>query len=176
MRGKEGERQATFLRHFAKHQAEVHAFVRSLVQRREDATEIMQDVAVVLWEKFDQFDPSLDFRKWACGVARYEVLSYFRDRARNRLVFDEQLLTMLATESIDDPHAQQRQEALEQCLQRLPEPDRKLLQQAYTNGGSIKGLAEERQQTSGSLYKFLHRLRMALMKCIEKRIAMGELQ
>ena len=45
----------------------MHGFVRSLVPRREDAAEVMQEAAVVLWEKFDEFDSSRDFRKWACG-------------------------------------------------------------------------------------------------------------
>lgn len=51
----------------------------------------MQEVAVVLWEKLNEFDNSRDFCKWsrdfckwACGVARFEVLAFLRDRARDR--------------------------------------------------------------------------------------------
>ena len=39
----------------------------------------MQEVAVVLWQKFAEFDSSRDFRKWSFGVAHYEVLTYLRD-------------------------------------------------------------------------------------------------
>ncbi len=63
---------------------------------------------MVLWQKFGEFDATRDFRKWAFGVARYEVLAFLRDRARDRHVFDDDLVTKLA----DDAAAgEQRHEA-----------------------------------------------------------------
>ena len=71
-----------FLRLFAEHEPALRTFVRSLRPSRADASEVMQEVAVVLWQKFAEFDVSQDFRKWAFGVARFEALAYLRDRAR----------------------------------------------------------------------------------------------
>ncbi len=50
------ERHHQFLRLFTANEAAIHGFVRSLVSRRADAMEIMQEVTVVLWEKFDEFE------------------------------------------------------------------------------------------------------------------------
>ena len=50
-------------------------------------------------EKFEQLDNPENFRKWAFGVARFEVLSYRRDKARDRHVFSEELLLQLAGEA-----------------------------------------------------------------------------
>lgn len=85
-----------FLRLFTEHEPALRTFVRSLVPTHSDASEVMQDVAVVLWEKIGGFDEARDFRKWAFGVARYEALAFMRDRARDRHVFDERLIAQLA--------------------------------------------------------------------------------
>ena len=50
----------------------------------------MQGVALVLWAKFEQFREDGDFRSWAMGIARYEVLTWLRDRGRDRVTAAEE--------------------------------------------------------------------------------------
>ena len=165
------QRHHEFLRLFSANEAAVHGFVRSLVPLREDAKEVMQEIAIVLWEKFDTFDTSRDFRKWACGVARFEVLAFLRDQARDRHLFDESLLATLAEEAIEDTSGEPRREALELCLKKLSDQQHKLVLTAYAPGTRIDLLAEERGQTAMSLYKVLHRIRHSLLGCIEQTLA-----
>jgi RNA polymerase sigma-70 factor (ECF subfamily) len=58
----------------------VRAYVRRLVPTRADADDVMQDVAVVLWEKYGEFRDGGDFRSWAFGVARSQAVSLARGR------------------------------------------------------------------------------------------------
>lgn len=167
----EQQRHRRFLRLFTANEAAVHGFVRSLVPRREDAAEVMQEVAVVLWEKFDEFDSSRDFRKWACGVARFEVLAFLRDRARDRHIFDESLLVTLADEAVADETGEARRAALESCLAKLQPRQREIALAAYEPGMRIDVLAKQRGQTAVSLYKVLHRIRITLMECIEQTLS-----
>lgn len=168
-------RHDLFLRLFTGNEPAIHAFVRSLLPTRADAREVMQEVAVVLWRKFRDFPSSEDFRKWAFAVARYEVLAYTRDKARDRLVFDESLLLTLADEAANAPEAREAQrEALERCLGRLRATQRELVLNAYAPGVRIDQLAAERGQTSMALYKVLHRLRLALIGCARREMALGE--
>jgi RNA polymerase sigma-70 factor (ECF subfamily) len=132
----------------------------------------MQEVVVVLWEKFEEFDLSRDFRKWACGVARFEVLAFLRDRARDRHVFDESLLLTLADEGIEDSTGDTRRAALEECLQKLLPRQREVVLAAYESGAQIDKIANQRGQTPMSLYKVLHRIRLALLECIERTLGM----
>lgn len=76
-----------FLRLFAEQEPALRAFVRSVLFSTEDAAEVLQEVSIVLWRKFAEFDASRDFRKWAFGVARYQALAFRRDQARDRHVF-----------------------------------------------------------------------------------------
>ncbi len=165
-----------FLRLFTEHESALRTFVRSLLPSRGDASEVMQEVAVVLWQKFAVFDATRDFRKWAFGVARYEALAYLRDRARDRLVFNDELVSRLADEAVaaEQRHESQR-EALETCLQKLPETQRALVLGAYAKDTRIDELAAQRGQTAMSLYKLLQRIRQMLLECVRRTIALEEL-
>lgn len=168
--------QRKFLRLFAEHEPALRTYVRSLVPTRGDASEVMQDVAVVLWEKLAEFDESRDFRKWAFGVARYEALAFLRDRARDRHVFDEQLIARLAEEAVvAEPRHNAQRESLDTCLKRLPDRQRELVLSAYAPGTRMDELAGRRGQTPMSLYKVLHRIRQTLLDCVRRELARQEL-
>ena len=72
-----------FLRLYVENEEALRGFVRSLVPTLDDAREVMQEAATVLWQKFDQLDSPENFRRWAFGVARFEALAFRRDRARD---------------------------------------------------------------------------------------------
>ena len=71
------ERQERFIRLYTANGSAIRGFVRSLVPTREDASDVMQDVAIVLWRKFTTVDVN-DFRRWAFGVARNPVADWLR--------------------------------------------------------------------------------------------------
>ena len=168
----EHERHAQFLRHYAESEVALHTFVRSLVPTRQMASEVMQDVILVLWEKFDA---AADFQGWAFGVAKNVALRHLRRQSRDRHVFDEELVNQLADDAaslvpVHDGH----REALERCLDKLPAAQRELVLTAYTKGTRMDELATRRGQTPMALYKLLHRIRQALLECVERTLAKEE--
>lgn len=168
------QRHESFLRLFAEHEPAVRAFVRSMLPRREDSRDVMQEIAVVLWRKFAEFDAARDFRKWAFGVARMEVLAFVRDHARDRHVFSGEVLELLEQETAESgTRLEAQREALDECMQKLPDAQRSLVQAAYGPEARIDALAKERGQTAMALYKTLHRIRLALMECT-RRVLMRE--
>jgi RNA polymerase sigma-70 factor (ECF subfamily) len=160
-----------FLRLFAEHEAVLHTLLRAMLPSREDAKEALQETIIVLWQKFSEFDPARDFRAWASGIARNKALALLRDRKRDRHVFDEALVTRLADRAALHEHGvMTRREVLEGCLQKLPVAQRDLVLSAYTKGTRMDDLAIRRGQTPMSLYKLLHRIRLALLDCVERTL------
>lgn len=156
-----------FLRLYIEHEDSLRGFVRSLVPTLDDAREVMQETAAVLWHKFDQLDSPNNFRRWAFGVARFEALAFRRDRARDRHVFSDALIALLEEEAADTAVAElDAGRALENCLAKLPEKQRELVEIAYAPGTRIDELAREVGRTPMALYKKLHRIRMTLADCI----------
>ena len=158
-----------FLRLYAEHEAALHVFVRSMLPNREEAAAVLQDVIVVLWQKFES---AQDFKRWAYGVARMEVLKFLQSRQRDRLVFDDELVNQLADRAVllEQRHFTER-DALEGCLQKLPDAQRELVLAAYTKGTRMDDLAARRGQTPMSFYKLLHRIRQALQACVQRTLA-----
>lgn len=168
-------RHDQFLRLFAESEAALHTLLRAMLPSREDAREALQETVVVLWRKFDEFDPARDFRAWASGIARNKALALLRDRQRDRHVFDIDLVNRLAdrAEAQETRHASER-EALEDCLQKLPLDRRELVLSAYRQGTRMDELAEKRGQTPMSLYKVLHRIRQTLHDCVRRHLEKNE--
>jgi RNA polymerase sigma-70 factor (ECF subfamily) len=168
----EHERHAQFLRHYAESDLALHTFVRSLVPTRQMASEVMQDVILVLWEKFEA---AADFQSWAFGVAKNVALRHLRRQSRDRHVFDDDLVNQLADDAVAlAPVHDEYREALGHCLDKLPAAQRELVLTAYTKGTRMDELATRRGQTPMALYKLLHRIRQALLECVERTLAKEE--
>lgn len=160
-----------FLGHFTAHEAALRAYVRRLVPTRDDAADVMQGIALVLWKKFGDLDDPLDFRKWAFGVARYEALAWLRDRARDRRVLAEDLLEQIAEEATAmDEQLEAQREALEGCLQKLPATQRTLVLEAYTPEVPMQEVAQRSGRTVGAFYQWLHRMRLRLLECTQRNL------
>lgn len=164
-----------FLRLFVANEEALRGFVRSLVPTLEDAREVMQETAAVLWRKFGELDSPEDFRRWAFGVARFEALAFRRDRARDRHLFGEELMSLLEAEAAEaGQQNDQELRALEECIKKLPTKQRELVEVAYAPGVQIDRLAMEAGRTPMAVYKSLHRIRMALADCIQRSLQQEE--
>ncbi len=98
----ERDKHDQFLRLYVEQEESLRGFVRSLVPTLDDARDVMQETAALLWRKFDDLDSPENFRRWAFGVARMEALTFRRDRARDRHVFSEDLIRKLEAEEAGD--------------------------------------------------------------------------
>lgn len=166
-------RHEKFMRLLARHDPAVRAYVRAGVFSSHDVAEVMQEVSLVAWNKFDQLeDPDQGFGKWMCVIARYEILKFRQRKARDRMVLDERLIEKIAVEGIEETEERERWiEALDVCLQKLPTARRDLIKNAYQPESSIKAIAAEMKKKPDAVYQVLRRLRVELAKCIEKQLA-----
>jgi RNA polymerase sigma-70 factor (ECF subfamily) len=170
------EAYGEFVRLYTRFEPDLRAFVRSLLPTWTDADEVLQQTALVLWKKFEQFEPDSEdpraFVRWGCVVARFEAMSYKRSMARDRLVFCDELFELMAEECLEETDQRRREhEALELCLATLPDKQSRLLRLAYTPGVKTKDLAAEAGSSAASFYMKLNRLRKKLLGCVRTRMA-----
>src|ERR1700710_651459 len=86
---------AAFAEYLRLHQSRLFGYIHSLVRDFNDADDLFQQTALILWRKFGEYDRGRSFLGWACGVARFEVTNFLRGRGRNRLYFTDQLNLLL---------------------------------------------------------------------------------
>ena len=172
------DRYEQFVALFARHERAIRGVIRSLLPLAQDADEVMQEVGLACWRKFSDFqaDASQDaFFRWACVVARFEVLKYRRKFARDRLVLSDQTIQLL---SVDAEHraliAEQERQALEDCLNRMPPSDQRLLLSVHTRGDSVAEIARQLGQNVRRLYNRVNALRDVLGECVRRRLAEGD--
>ena len=161
-----------FLRHYVKYQKSLHAYICSGVSSLSDADEVFQEVSLILWRKWEQYDARSSFLNWALGIARLEVLSYYRRLNKTAVPLDDELLENLSADRsrMEEALAEQRS-ALRRCLRKLPEADRKLLQKCYLRKTTIKAVAERLGRPVNSVYKSLGRIRGQLYNCIKRQLS-----
>jgi len=165
-------RHEKFLRLFTANEPAIRAFVRNLVPSRIDADDVLQEVAIVLWNKFDEFRCDGDFRTWAYGIAKFKVLSWIRDQRRDRLMLANDVVEMIATDSHHMDHRLQRQrELLEFCFHKVSPRDRELLLQAYQPNSTIQDVALSSGRTVAGFYQWLYRMRQLLQECVHRELA-----
>lgn len=161
-----------FLRCLVETHQRLFSFVHSLVRDLHDTDEIVQKTSIVLWKKYDSFDQSRSFLAWACGVARLEVLAFVRQRGKERLCFSAELVESLS--EIQEPKSellQTQEDALADCLSKLPRDDRELVDQVYKQDISISHVARLRQRSTHSIYNSVRRIRKVLFDCVQRSTA-----
>src|SRR3954449_9023423 len=85
-----------FLSLFLRSEREVFRSVAALVPNVADAEDIVQQTALVLWEKFEAYDPSLPFTPWACGFALNKARQWVERRQRWLVLLENGLAEELA--------------------------------------------------------------------------------
>src|SRR3954447_1882978 len=98
-RGQDDER---FVRLFASGQREVLRYILALVPDVDDAHEILQDTAVALWKKFDQYDPDCPFVPWACRFAFRHVLKHREQKVRRSKYLSLDVINQLAAQRLEE--------------------------------------------------------------------------
>lgn len=153
-----------------RHQKVVFRYILSLVPDPAAAEDILQETNLALWRKAADFDETRPFLPWACRFALHQVRAWRRDRARDRHVFDDDVLDLLAAEGLREGEPPALEHGLRDCLARLPERQRQLILARYQPGASVEQLARERNTNANALSQTLHRIRRSLADCIERHL------
>jgi len=162
-----------FTRLLQQSRGRLFSYIYALVRNLTDADDVFQQTALTLFRKFDAYDPSRDFLRWACGFARLEAAEFLRTRARDRLRFSDPLTLALleAFAEVPEVEATNRQATLPGCVDKLTAADRKLLTDCYQTGADVNVVANRMGRPPRSVYNSLRRIRRALFECVERTIA-----
>ena len=126
---------------------------------------------MVVVKKYNDYDPNQPFLGWAIGIARYEILHYRRSKARERLMFNPELMEQLAEsfEKQEDRLAEIRR-AMGVCLKRLTGRPREVFALRYGEGLSVKDLGPRLGMKPNTVSASLHKSRLSLRKCLASQL------
>lgn len=150
-------------------QRDLRTFLLGLTPSRADADDMLQEVNLALWRKRAQYDPSQNFLRWAFGFAALEARSFRSKAAKGKLWFDDDTIESLAGDwQQSNPFRDDLQHALVQCLKKLGEVERAVVEAKYRSQASVKQIAEDSGRPVSTVYKILTRALVSLRSCVKR--------
>ncbi len=163
-------RHDRFMQAFLKAEPRIYSYIRTLVFNRADAEDLLQEVASVLWQKYDQFQPGTRFDQWAYKVAYHQILAYRQKHRREKMVFSNDVLALIADKAVamnDDWEEMLR--ALHECAEELPPEDRMLVHLRFKPHATNRSVAALLGRSESAVSRALSRAYSVLLRCIRRR-------
>jgi RNA polymerase sigma-70 factor, ECF subfamily len=172
------QRRDAFARLFAKHDRWLFSYLVTLLANPAHAEEVFQEVCVIVWRNYDQFELGTNFVSWASVIAHNQVRKFRRESKRTGFQLSEVTCERLAADAARGADLFDfRRDALRNCMGKLPAGDRQLVQRCYSDSStSFKTIAEEAGRPVNTVYKALNRIRRVLQQCIDRSLSAEGLQ
>ena len=141
----------------------IRLYLNSVIYNKADAQDLLQRVALCAYQKYDEYDASQSFQGWLFGIAKFEVLGYFRNLGRNPEVIDSEISERLADNMEDQSEAisredDERREKLEQLLTQLPEKAQELVRLRFFENREYDEIARLLNTNEGAVRTALSRI------------------
>jgi RNA polymerase sigma-70 factor, ECF subfamily len=166
-----------------RHQRRVTALVGSILRRREDVEDVVQQVFLKVFVSLKRFDLRAAFSTWLYKITVNECWDYLRKKKVRPLVYEsdlseEQVSRLDGIVSADRPpegpsERAEVKELLDWMLDKLPEQDRQLLVLKEMEGFSVHELAEILGLNVNTVKVRLFRARARLMDVYRRRKGPG---
>jgi len=150
-------------------QPRIYAYILSLVADPVASQDILQETNLVIWRKADNFEFGTNFNAWAYRIALFQVKAARKRMMRDKLVFSDEMINVLAPEAesqLED--MQDRMNLLRKCMNLLTLKQQGLLEQRYTFSQTAGEIAKELGRPVASIHQTLYRIRLALMECVSR--------
>ena len=158
-----------FLSLLMANQRRINSYVLSVVPNLSDADDIMQETITVLWRKFDKFQVGTDFASWGMKVAYYCILDFRKKKAKDKLVFSEDLFQQIHEIAAEKQHGtEERIEYLRRCIGKLQPDDQRLLKARYELTYRAQKLAVQLDRSVQYVYKHLARIHHTVHLCVKR--------
>lgn len=166
-------KEEEFAELFGAAQQRLFGMLVSMMRNSEDAQDILQQTAVTAWENFSDFKAGTDFFRWIATLAKYETLTFINYKRRSKLYFNQELMDQLVDDAggVSDELIEARCTALRECIQKLADTDRKIIDCRYAHGLGSHGTAKLLDRSQASVCNSLRRIRQALLQCIKRTLS-----
>jgi RNA polymerase sigma-70 factor, ECF subfamily len=160
----------------ARHHNQLYAYILAIVRNREDARDLFQSVCLVLWRKFESFQPDSSFFSWARQTAKLVVISFLRHKRKLSRCVNEGLMDALAETILEAENdgADVYLVALQRCREKLGSADEELLRLRYVEELGSREIADRLGRPQPGVCNSLKRIRRWLFECIQMEVARQE--
>ena len=151
---------------------ELRIFLSAHASSVDMVEEVLQATLVTAYENIDRYERRGTFLPWIKGIGRNLLLKELHARSRYVMTGADDLERIVVAAALESTHGADREqesiERLKHCLERLPDEARRLVQQRYYKGMTVKEMARLMNKTETSVAVALFRVRETLRQAILK--------
>jgi RNA polymerase sigma-70 factor (ECF subfamily) len=153
------------------HRKVLFSYILAIARDHHLAEDLFQEVSVIVLQKGDQFRAGGEFWPFVRGIARRHTLSAIRKKSRRARLLSERSLDVVdrGFDRLKD-QAEERHEALRNCLQALPESWRRIVRLRYWEGQPLAKIAATLKRTENAVAVTMNRLRSKLAECVSRKL------
>ncbi len=156
-----------------RHHRNLLVYAVALTRNHATARDIVQESFILAYEKRELFDVTRDFASWMRGIVRNKWREWLRKNRRYDLsdnelaLIDADIAAWQTERTIEDNSLF---DALEQCIERLPETLRKAVNAYYYEGRNGDEVSLALEIAPSAVRKRLQRARTLLKQCLDQKI------
>ncbi|HVR83566.1 MAG TPA: sigma-70 family RNA polymerase sigma factor [Planctomycetota bacterium] len=166
-------RESDFVKLLMEHRAMLHSFIYAVTRDPHVTEDVLQEVSVVLWSKFSEFDPGTNFGAWSRSVAYREILAARRSEHRAHRHFDDTVAqAILAAYERRSEHVAppDHRDALRKCLSSIGGDLRKVIHCRYGLRMNSRDIARKLARTAQAIDALIYRGKKILSDCVRGRL------
>lgn len=165
--------RVAFMKLLDREAAVVRGALARHIDRFADVDDLAQEVFLTAFRRIDRFEGRSSLRSWLLGIARHRALTFKRDEGRRRAREDDHAQMRLDDWEIDrlenlDADDGESLTRLRECVRRLGDRQRALVERFYFRGESAEAIAQDNGRTGAAVRMTLLRVRGILKTCVEK--------
>lgn len=162
------------------HQGRIRAFLGRYLRDRDAVDDLAQETFLTAFRSLATYKGDSPLSIWLIGIARHRALVYLRSEARRRAretgslqaALSEWRLRRFEDIPFDASLEDRRTAALAECIRQLPEPGASMIHDFYVRGLPAVQIARASGRNEGGVRMALLRLRQALRRCMEEKLAL----
>ncbi len=162
----------------AEFQGRLRAFIATFCPDRGQVDEVAQRTFIWAYEHLGEYEAGTRFYSWLKAIARNMLLAELEAQRRQVSNQRRYLAHLQVTACREDLAAGDTRleavEALQECLAELSDEARRMIRRRYEQPEPIAAIARDLNRSAGGVKVTLFRIRQALRKCVEGRLAGAE--
>ena len=148
----------------------LRAYISQRLSNASLVDDVLQEVSVILWEKFETYRAGTNFLAWAKAVAHFRILRACYDQKKRPASVTPELLELMEPDTRPfEEEVDERIQFLKICMRKLTAEDRDLILMRYEKKLEGKKIAEQLMKRPNYIYKRIGSIRQQLHRCIKGR-------
>lgn len=156
------------------HEGRIRAFLAVRLPASHEAEDLAQETFLVAYRRLQDFDESKPLGAWLHGIALRLLQNHLRKRKPEAIGHVAELNALVA-EELERQQADGREEdrfaAVRLCLGELDEESSGLMKARYEEDLPLQVLCSRFGKKHSAMTMWLHRIRLALRSCVERKLA-----